>query len=691
MDHVDTTKNDTQDAARTKEANKVTDDSSMNDDKKVESERKGLRALFQRKAATKTAPTDNNPVQAVNKKEAPTMSEPKTKIIEQTESMEPAAADEDDDEKPVQRRRQKWSLKDVFNRYKKEPKKEFEKTDAKVIAPVEATNNAKPNSLDLPPKRANNQGHQERNIPAAETSIEADDVSESSTMASDNEGPVRQQVSRDNPTVVKSKQPKAPETSPTKTKQGKKPAVLNDKSTANSSTTPAKKVQVDTKVNPVSKSTKPVSKLENRLDDAPQRAQTTKEHKTKTVNAPAKPKKVDNLKKMEAPKTAPNDAKSIDPKNQKKSGKKTNPLKMNQNAAKNEKTLPVVPEQKKVESKKPTRKSKNKPRKCDQPNPQPEQTYETVPRDRALQSTHQKTPWDGVSSAPMKEQWDDKYKKKKANGNGNEPLMICAAPPEDEDDYKIASGNCNEPLMICAASPEDKDADDCHLRMGGAQLLAICAANTVEGNGLESDDEGNDDIEEADDVSESETMATDDEVEEIDGEDDAEETNIDDFSESDKVSTHDNVSESETVLSDDGDEADVNEATSVSMPSSDANNESDHPSTTSINGIYIPMSNERVATSREHEKSEAMKGTIDTAKNKEETSLKKKMKVLTEEERRKCYMWYDRMGRPTRDKMKQRIPLMKDCDISLEDVDALPWMCRGTMISQSELNKLILR
>jgi hypothetical protein len=65
--------------------------------------------------------------------------------------------------------------------------------------------------------------------------------------------------------------------------------------------------------------------------------------------------------------------------------------------------------------------------------------------------------------------------------------------------------------------------------------------------------------------------------------------------------------------------------------------------------------------------------------------------VVDDELRRKCYMWYARMGQPTREVMKRRVAKMdKTCDITPDDVDALPWICNGQMISASAMSKLIL-
>ncbi|CAB9499325.1 expressed unknown protein [Seminavis robusta] len=75
----------------------------------------------------------------------------------------------------------------------------------------------------------------------------------------------------------------------------------------------------------------------------------------------------------------------------------------------------------------------------------------------------------------------------------------------------------------------------------------------------------------------------------------------------------------------------------------------------------------------------------------EKKEEKPKQKVLGEEARRKCFMWYARFGQPNRDLMKRKVRRLGDaCDITVEDVDALPWICRGEMLPVKELNDLII-
>jgi hypothetical protein len=64
---------------------------------------------------------------------------------------------------------------------------------------------------------------------------------------------------------------------------------------------------------------------------------------------------------------------------------------------------------------------------------------------------------------------------------------------------------------------------------------------------------------------------------------------------------------------------------------------------------------------------------------------------LDEETYRKCYMWYARMGQPTRDNMKKRVAALPDsCDITPEDVDLLPWVGGGSLLNVNKMNKLLL-
>lgn len=59
--------------------------------------------------------------------------------------------------------------------------------------------------------------------------------------------------------------------------------------------------------------------------------------------------------------------------------------------------------------------------------------------------------------------------------------------------------------------------------------------------------------------------------------------------------------------------------------------------------------------------------------------------------RNECYKWYAWMGQPTRADMKSRVPLMpKSCDITVADVEALPWTTGGKAVNVIEMNKMIL-
>jgi hypothetical protein len=53
-------------------------------------------------------------------------------------------------------------------------------------------------------------------------------------------------------------------------------------------------------------------------------------------------------------------------------------------------------------------------------------------------------------------------------------------------------------------------------------------------------------------------------------------------------------------------------------------------------------------------------------------------------------MWYARMGQPSRNDMKRRVAKLKNCDITVEDVDELPWICNGAMLSVPRMNNLFV-
>jgi hypothetical protein len=54
---------------------------------------------------------------------------------------------------------------------------------------------------------------------------------------------------------------------------------------------------------------------------------------------------------------------------------------------------------------------------------------------------------------------------------------------------------------------------------------------------------------------------------------------------------------------------------------------------------------------------------------------------LSAERRRKCYMWYARLGQPNRDRMVAAAKrLTSNDDITPEEVEALPWVCGGALL-----------
>ena len=61
---------------------------------------------------------------------------------------------------------------------------------------------------------------------------------------------------------------------------------------------------------------------------------------------------------------------------------------------------------------------------------------------------------------------------------------------------------------------------------------------------------------------------------------------------------------------------------------------------------------------------------------------------LSLEKLRTCYHWYMRFGYPDKKTMIRRVQKMgKEAPITVEEVEALPWMCGGAMIPVKEINK----
>jgi hypothetical protein len=328
------------------------------------------------------------------------------------------------------------------------------------------------------------------------------------------------------------------------------------------------------------------------------------------------------------------------------------------------------------------------------------------------------------------------------HGNG-ELLAICAAEPEEELLAICAAPSllaiCDAPTMlaICAAEPGSENDVETMDGSGTAPLLAICAAES-------EDMDDDDDVISDDDVSESETMVSDDDDEYVESNEIVSSENVDIQTESiaEEEQFIDDVSESETVDSDLDvvqENDDINEPTQTldegtdtapsefvvddisesetvvsdvvaSSPSNDTalnvnesvvkSDSSNHSIATCTIGYDKCSTLDKVSENDHVTKTSATTTKIDpqpipkVSIENHQNHNKKPKKILTENERRKCYMWYNRLGNPTRERMKQRVMKMQqsnECDITVDDVDALPWIAGGTLISQTELNKLILK
>jgi hypothetical protein len=128
----------------------------------------------------------------------------------------------------------------------------------------------------------------------------------------------------------------------------------------------------------------------------------------------------------------------------------------------------------------------------------------------------------------------------------------------------------------------------------------------------------------------------------------------------------------------------------VSLPDKEESQPSSSSKNTSISSVSNEQEKEKNGSISVPD-STAKADIVDKPAKAATVQTKKAPAVVDDELRRKCYMWYARMGQPTRDVMKRRVAKMdKTCDITPDDVDALPWICSGQMISASAMSKLIL-
>ena len=103
--------------------------------------------------------------------------------------------------------------------------------------------------------------------------------------------------------------------------------------------------------------------------------------------------------------------------------------------------------------------------------------------------------------------------------------------------------------------------------------------------------------------------------------------------------------------------------------------------------LSVPTLKEVPKTDKK-EKKESRRKDKKGNKEKREVPLTEEEKVLM---RKKCYMWYARMGQPDRENMKRRVAaLPAHCNIYVEDVDLLPWICYGTVLSVKSMNELFM-
>jgi hypothetical protein len=68
--------------------------------------------------------------------------------------------------------------------------------------------------------------------------------------------------------------------------------------------------------------------------------------------------------------------------------------------------------------------------------------------------------------------------------------------------------------------------------------------------------------------------------------------------------------------------------------------------------------------------------------------------VVDVETGKKCYMWYARLGQPNKAQFIKKVQTMLDegkpIGFKVKDVEALPWVAGGSMLSVSKMNRLFL-
>lgn len=64
---------------------------------------------------------------------------------------------------------------------------------------------------------------------------------------------------------------------------------------------------------------------------------------------------------------------------------------------------------------------------------------------------------------------------------------------------------------------------------------------------------------------------------------------------------------------------------------------------------------------------------------------------LTIKQKRDLLMWYNRMKTPNRQRMKERVALLpSSCDITPDDVELLPWLCKGRYLDLRVMNQYFM-
>jgi hypothetical protein len=98
---------------------------------------------------------------------------------------------------------------------------------------------------------------------------------------------------------------------------------------------------------------------------------------------------------------------------------------------------------------------------------------------------------------------------------------------------------------------------------------------------------------------------------------------------------------------------------------------------------------DRFRERRERENEEEASRERNEKREKEEARLKE---FGTEKKRtERAYGWYTKLAFPTKDAMIEKVASIKNVDISVDDVELLPWVASGRCINVAKMNMILFK